>query len=137
MPRQRATIVALALACIALGLWIHRGGGALGVDAQDVTGDALWAAMICWWLGALRPDARASRRAAVALSICTAVELGQLLHTPALDTLRATLPGRLVLGSGFDTRDLLAYAIGIATATLLERIARGRHQGSVNHRARS
>jgi hypothetical protein len=36
--------------------------------------------------------------------------------------------GHLVLGSGFDARDLLAYALGVAGAALLEAmiVARGR-----------
>jgi hypothetical protein len=59
-------------------------------------------------------------RAAVALAICFAVEASQLVHTPALDALRATTPGRLVLGSGFDPRDLLAYAGGVLAALALD-----------------
>lgn len=106
-------------------VWVHRGGGALARDARDVTGDVLWAVMICCWLGALAPDARLLQRAVVALLICTAVELSQLVHAPALDVLRSTSAGQLVPGSGFDARDLVASASGVAAATLMERIIRG------------
>ena len=122
-PRARLPHVALAVGTIVVGLTIHRGGAALrlGPVARDVLGDALWAVMIVWWLGALAPTLRLRVRGGVALAICVAVELSQLLHTPALDAARRTLPVRLVLGSGFDPRDLVAYAAGVLAAVLLER----------------
>jgi hypothetical protein len=48
------------------------------------------------------------------------VEVSQLYHAPAIDALRATFVGALVLGSGFDLRDLAAYALGVASALLLD-----------------
>jgi hypothetical protein len=60
------------------------------------------------------------------LVICAAVEASQGLHAPALDSLRATRIGHLVLGSDFDPRDLLAYALGIAAAALLEVVVRSK-----------
>jgi hypothetical protein len=52
--------------------------------------------------------------------------VSQLYHAPALDALRATRAGHLVLGSGFDARDLAAYTAGVAAAVLLERAVRRR-----------
>jgi hypothetical protein len=49
-----------------------------------------------------------------------AVEVSQLYHAPVVDAVRATRLGHLVLGSGFDARDLAAYAGGIVGAVLLE-----------------
>lgn len=49
------------------------------------------------------------------------METRQLYHAPALDALRRTTAGHLVLGSGFDPRDLLAYTLGVVAAVLLER----------------
>lgn len=121
--RPRLPYLALAVGTIALGLLVHLGGAALGPVARDVLGDALWAAMLAWWLGALAPAASPWRRGAAALAICVAVELSQLVHTPALDAVRRTTPGHLVLGSGFDPRDLVAYAAGVLAAVLLERAA--------------
>ena len=43
--------------------------------------------------------------ATMALAFCFAIELSQLLHVRALDTLRRTTAGHLALGSGFDPRD--------------------------------
>lgn len=118
---MRAPYLLLALATIALGLLIYRGGAVLGRATQDIIGDALWAAMMAWWVGAAAPRVALRIRAAVALGICFAVELSQLWHTPALDALRATRAGHLVLGSGFDPRDLAAYTAGVAAAVLIER----------------
>jgi hypothetical protein len=121
--RSRASYVALALATIALGLAVHAYGGALGSSVQDFAGDAIWAVMIVWWTGVLAPGAQMRHRAAAALGVCFAVEASQLHHAPALDALRSTVVGRLVLGSGFDPRDLVAYMLGVLTALLIERAA--------------
>ena len=119
--RRRAIFVTLALATIAIGLLVNRGGRDLfGADIQDKLGDALWAAMIVWWVGAAVPLARLWSRAIAAYALCVAVEFSQLAHTPPLDAIRATRAGHLVLGMGFDLRDLLAYASGVGAAALLE-----------------
>ena len=120
MSRRRVAFIALAGATIAVGLLVHRRAFALGPAARDVLGDALWAMMIAWWAGALAPSARLVVRSAVAYAVCVCVEVSQLYHTPALDAVRATTAGRLVLGSGFDPRDLVAYGAGVALAALLE-----------------
>jgi hypothetical protein len=88
--------------------------------ARDVLGDALWAAMIAWWLGALVPSARLAVRSAAALAVCFAVETSQLYHAPFIDSIRHTFAGHLLLGSGFDPRDFAAYAVGVVGAVLLE-----------------
>ena len=125
--RARARYAALAAATIAVGLTVHRWAALpLGARARDASGDALWAAMIAWWVGAAAPGARPWARAAAALALCSAVEGSQLYHTPALDALRRTTAGHLVLGSGFDPRDLAAYAAGVLAACALEWAARRR-----------
>jgi hypothetical protein len=93
---------------------------------RDVLGDALWAMMITWWVGAVVPERPILTRCGVALVVCLAVELSQLIHTSPLDDLRRSAAGRLVLGSGFDPRDLLAYTLGVFAAVVLERAWRRR-----------
>jgi hypothetical protein len=117
----RALYVALALATIALGLGVHWRGAVLGPTVQDVLGDALWAAMIMWWVGAVAPGAVLRDRVLASLVLCLGVEVSQLFHTTMLDALRSTTAGRLVLGSGFDARDLVAYAFGVLVAAFVER----------------
>jgi len=115
---------ALACATIVVGLVVHLHGAALGRVARDVLGDALWAMMIAWWMGVLAPRARLVVRCSCAYVLCATVELSQLYHAPVLDAARATTLGHLVLGSGFDPRDLVAYAAGVALAALLESTVR-------------
>jgi hypothetical protein len=119
--RTRASFIALALGTIALGLGVHWRGGALGSTLRDVLGDALWAVMVAWWVGAVAPAASLRIRAAAALAVCVGVEMSQLYHTTALDAMRNTTAGSLVLGSGFDPRDLMAYTLGVLVAAVLER----------------
>lgn len=116
----RITYLAAAFATMFVGLWVHRGGLALGPAPRDVAGDALWATMITFGISALFPTRSLLSRAAIAYAICAAVEFSQLIHTPSLDALRATTLGGLVLGSGFDFRDLAAYAAGVALGVALE-----------------
>lgn len=118
--RTRAAFAALAVATIAVGLAVHLRGDALGPVARDVLGDALWAAMMAWGMGALLPRRPIAARGALALAICWAVEGSQRVHTPTLDAVRATRGGHLVLGSGWDPRDLVAYAGGVLVAVALE-----------------
>ena len=119
--RDRTRYLALAVGTIVIGLTVHLRGGALSPVVRDVLGDALWAAMVVWGIAAVAPAMRRPWRAAVALAVCFAVEFSQLVHLPALDALRRTTVGHLVLGSGFDPRDLAAYTAGVLAALILER----------------
>ncbi len=52
-------------------------------------------------------------RTAVGVCVATCViEFLQLWHPPFLEAMRATLPGRLVLGNNFAWSDFLSYFIG-------------------------
>jgi len=117
---KRVRFVGLALGTMAVGLGVHWHGGVLGAGPRDILGDALWAAMIVWWIGALAPGAGLRTRGITAFGICCAVEFSQAVHTAALDALRETTVGHLVLGSGFDPRDFVSYALGVLAATLLD-----------------
>ena len=119
--RARAAYAALAITTIAVGLAVHLGIVPMPPVARDVAGDALWAAMLTWWIGALAPRMSLGARAALALAACFAVEVSQLYHTPGLDAVRGTRLGHLVLGSGFDSRDFAAYALGVLAAAAAER----------------
>jgi len=118
-PRRGRFIVFTAIT-VAVGLLVHLAGAPVGPAARDVLGDALWAAMVVFGIGAVAPGTRLVVRSAVAYAICAAVEVSQLFHAPALDALRETGLGHLVLGSGFDARDFAAYAGGVAGAALIE-----------------
>jgi hypothetical protein len=110
----------LALGTIVVGLGVHLGAKGWDPVVRDVVGDALWAAMVYWWVGAIVPGWSMWRRAGVAIGVSWLVEASQLVHVPWLDAVRKTKLGHLVLGSGFDPRDLGAYVAGVAGAVLVE-----------------
>jgi hypothetical protein len=118
---SRQRYLAAALLTIAAGLLVHGGVVPMGPRLRDVAGDVLWAMMMVWWMGVLAPAVSPATRGGVALAVCVGVELSQRHHAAWLDAIRATLPGQLVLGSGFDVRDLVAYAAGVLLATTLDR----------------
>jgi len=117
--RVRASYLVLALVTIAAGLAVHWHGASLGPVLRDVVGDALWAAMMFWFVSALIPGLSLGARGIVALCICFAVETAQRIDSPALDTLRNSTIGHLVLGSGFDPRDFVSYSVGVFAAMLV------------------
>lgn len=116
----RAAYLTVVIGTIGLGLWVHRDSAAFSAVTRDVLGDAIWAAMMMWCVAVIAPAISLSARGALAYGIGVAVEFSQLVHTPAIDAARSTTLGSLVLGSGFDPRDLAAYAVGIAVAVFLE-----------------
>jgi uncharacterized membrane protein len=62
------------------------------------------------------------RIALIAASIAIGVELFRLVHAPWLDAFRLTIAGALLLGRVFSPWNMLAYAIGIVLAMLLDRL---------------
>jgi hypothetical protein len=120
--RKRLRYFVLAIGTVVIGLLVHLGGSFLPSVVRDFLGDALWAAMIVWWMGVAAPRMPLRTRALAALAVSVAVEISQLYQTAFLDSLRRTLPGHLVLGAGYDPRDLLAYAVGVVVAVVLARV---------------
>jgi hypothetical protein len=88
--------------------------------ASKYGGDALWALMVFVGCGFLWPRSSTIQAAVLALIFSWAVEFSQIYHAPWIDAVRATLPGRLVLGSTFNWPDLPAYAFGIALGAVCE-----------------
>ena len=128
-PRVRYLV--LAAATIAVGLVVHFFGLGLGTRGRDITGDALWAAMMFWLVSLGRPNLLPSFRGVIAFAICAAVETSQLYRSAGLDTLRETRLGHLALGSDFDARDFMAYAVGVLLAFLADRTQRAAQRRSV------
>lgn len=111
---------AFAIATMLVGLGWHLAPVPIR-SLHDIVGDALWAMMMAWLIAAAMPTVRLVIASVVALLVCYAVELSQLLDTPALEAARTTTIGRLVLGTGFDARDLVAYALGVTIVALIRR----------------
>lgn len=120
LTRLRLIYAMAAFITIAIGLTWHLSPPLFGAPVKDIVGDSLWAAMILWMVSFVIPSRPLLVRMSVAIAICFAVETSQLYHAPFIDSIRATLPGHLVLGSGFDPRDLAAYATGVSIAALAD-----------------
>lgn len=122
--RSRAWYAAAVAATIAAGLGSRAIAAQLPWWLAKNAGDALYATMMFWGVGLVAPRATTARVAGVALAVCWAIEASQAYRAPWLDAVRATTPGRLVLGQGFHAFDLVCYAIGVGLAAALELGAR-------------
>jgi hypothetical protein len=111
---------ALALAVIAAGLLWRSGLIPLPEWLSNNGGDALWALMVFLGFGFLLPRASTPVVASLALAFAWGVEFSQLYQAPWIDAVRATIPGRLVLGNTFNWPDLPAYAAGVVVGALAE-----------------
>ncbi len=117
-PRWRS-VLAVAVT-IPLGL-MTRADIPLPAVIATYGGDTLYATLSFFLAALLWPGWPTRRLAAIALGFCYVIELSQLYQAPWLDALRGTLPGRLVLGSGFRRDDLLCYAVGVLLATVVDK----------------
>jgi hypothetical protein len=80
----------------------------------------IWALMVFVGFGFLFPRASTLLVALLALTFAWGVEFSQLYTAPWIDAIRATIPGKLVLGNTFKWGDLLAYTVGIALGAWAE-----------------
>jgi hypothetical protein len=119
--RSRNCLLA-ALAVIALGLASRHWPALFPAVFGKYPGDALWALMVFYLLGALMPRLSTARLGAYALAISFIDEFSQLYQAPWIDAIRATTPGHLVLGSAFGWGDLGAYVVGVAAGVTADRV---------------
>lgn len=114
--RTVRTPLLLAGAALVAGALVlaYRGPGRALVRGHvgDVAATVLVYALL--WLGPCRRSSR-TVRAAMAMAIATAIELGQTWWTAR------GLAGELVLGSTFDGWDFVAYALGVVLAWSYDR----------------
>jgi hypothetical protein len=138
--RPRWLYAGAVVATIAAGLASRRYAAHLPGWLAKNLGDALYATMMYWLLAVIAPRAQTSRLALAATAVCFAIELSQRYQAPWIDAIRATLPGRLILGQGFHALDLACYVAGVALAVILELMARRvmtRRAGDRAHRPRA
>jgi hypothetical protein len=110
----------LALAVVAAGLLWSADFMPLPPWLSNNGGDALWALMVFLGFGFLLPRASTLTIALLALAFSWSIEFSQLYKAPWIDAIRATIPGKLVLGNTFAWPDLIAYALGVAIGALAD-----------------
>ncbi len=120
LSRSRPIYFVAILVVITLGLLSRRFPQCLPAVLGKYPGDALWALMVFLGFGCVFRRAPTIVVALAALAFSFAIEFSQLYHAPWIDAVRTTLPGRLVLGSGFLWQDFVAYATGIVAGALGE-----------------
>ncbi|CAH0243027.1 DUF2809 domain-containing protein [Microbacterium sp. Bi128] len=136
VSRRRIAAGAALLAVVAAGLTVHAAPGSV---VTDIVGDALYTVAVYAGLVMLLPRVRPVVLAAVAAAWCVGVELLQLTGLPAAWA-DAFPPIALVLGLGFDARDLLvslaaaAVAVGVDLAVRRRLFPRGERPRSPSRR---
>ncbi|MCX7792018.1 MAG: DUF2809 domain-containing protein [Chloroflexaceae bacterium] len=123
--RNRMRLAVAALAVIPSGLLTRADLPLPGIVAS-YGGDTLYATLVYLLVALAWPHWATWRLGLVALGACYAIELSQLIQAPWLDALRGTLPGRLVLGTGFLWSDLTCYAVGVSLGVALDLALRWR-----------
>jgi hypothetical protein len=118
--RKRLLYAGLVISVVATGLLWRSRLIPLPAVVSEFGGDALWALMVFVGIGFLLPRAPIATVALLAMTFSWGVEFSQLYHAPWIDAIRATLPGRLVLGSTFHWPDLPAYLLGIGAGAWAE-----------------
>jgi hypothetical protein len=83
-------------------------------------GDSLWALVVFLCFGFVFRRSSTARIVLGAICFAWSVEFLQLYHAHWIDALRSTHLGRLVLGTSFNSPDLIAYVVGIALGALAE-----------------
>lgn len=118
--RRSFISVVLLFAAIFAGLLLHHEWRHLSWGEYKYGHSVFWALAVYWLIAAVLPRYGSRVIAPVAALIALLVELSRLVHTPAFDAFRITLPGRLLLGRFFSVKDIAAYWFAIALAALAD-----------------
>lgn len=121
MKNKKRLIYILAIVLtIAAGLFVRSKKAWFPDMINLYAGDVLYAFMMYYVVCFIFINKNIMFRAITGLLICYAIELSQLYQADWVNAIRQTLPGKLILGSGFLYSDLLAYFIGILAATTVD-----------------
>lgn len=111
---QRRFLFALGvIATVILGLTSRQMPALLPSTLGKYPGDALWAIMVFFAWGFLKPASSTSRLALYSLITSYADEFSQIYQAPWINGIRRTFVGHLMLGSVFSWWDMLAYTTGV------------------------
>jgi hypothetical protein len=124
--RNRARYAVLTVAVVATGRLWHSALVPLPPVLSKYGDNTLWALMVFVIFGFLLPRASALlvtlMVTLMTLTFSWAAEFSQLYHAPWLDAVRATIPGKLVLGNTFNWPYLSAYALGVGLGAWIPQI---------------
>lgn len=118
--RRRAWYVLAVIGTIAAGLASRRWPQVLPAFLGKYPGDALWALMVFFGLGAGFSRTSTGRLAAGAAAFSCGIEMLKLYDEPWAVAVRHTTVGHLVFGHVFSWMNFVAYAVGIGLGVLIE-----------------
>lgn len=121
--RSRPWLVGATILTVCAGLGSRKLGAHLPGFVAEYAGDTLYATLVFVLAAFLRPRATRDRLAAFAFGFSALVEVSQAVHFGPLDAVRATLPGRLVLGTTFVWSDFPCYAVGALLGLAVDSVA--------------
>ena len=113
MKRNRLHYALLIILAILLGLGSRKFPDILPSFLYIYLGDTLWAIMVFFIMGFLRPRNSRLSIGILALGFSFAIEFSQLYHAFWIDQVRHTALVGLIFGFGFLWSDLICYTIGI------------------------
>jgi len=119
--RQKIFYAMTAAVTIATGLVTRAFKDFLPSNNALYGGDTLWAMMVDFWAAVLFTSWSPLRILFLSIIFSFSIEVSQLYHSPLIDTLRSTLPGRLVPGQGFLVSDFFCYSVGACGAFFCDR----------------
>lgn len=118
--RSRPFYVFAAALVIGIGLLWRSGLLPFPYFISKYGGDSLSALVVFLCVGFVYPLSSSLRIFPIAICFTWAIEFLQLYHDYWIDEIRSMLLGRLILGTTFNSPDLMAYALGIAIGALVE-----------------
>ena len=124
IPIQRSRPLSALAVVLVIGIGLLWRSGFLPLPSfiAKYGGDSLWALVVFLCFGFVYPRNSTMRIGFIAVCFAWSVEFLQLYHSHWIDGIRSTRLGRVVLGTTFNSPDLLAYLIGIALGALAERV---------------
>ena len=120
--KQKIIYSILIILTIGSGLLARHSKHWLPDSVNLYLGDILYAIMMYFIVAFIAYKKAVSVKMIITVIICYCIEISQLYQSEWITSVRATLPGRLVLGSGFLWTDLLAYAVGAAAACMVDKL---------------
>ena len=120
MQQRLPVMVALAVV-IGLGLASRAYDGLFPNALGKYPGDALWTVAVYLGWKLVVPAMAPWKLGLMALGQSFGVEFLQLYHAPWLDGIRGNYFGHLLLGSTFNSMDLVAYSVGTTAVFLIDR----------------
>jgi len=120
--RSRPAYTLAAMLVVGIGLLWRSGHLPLSSFIAKYGGDALWALLVFCGFGLVFRRISTVRLFLISIGLAWAIEFSQLYHAHWIDSIRSIRIGHLILGSTFNSPDLLAYVIGVALGAAVERL---------------